>query len=281
MRAHRRSSACSALLILASFASPTVAQTTGSAPAATPQPPPAAVPAATPASASPGQTANPAAAAVPAGITSAFGEITGIVKSGNTALPGVSVSASNTLTGKKYVTSTDTDGSYKIAVGAKGRYVVRAEFSAFAPITQEIVINEQNRTGKADLSMILLSRAQREAQQEQRQQMAQQVASLAGRQMQQLSLSSNSGDSGGPSMGGSDPASIAGAGLPNAGLAAEGNESVAVSGNMGRSEQNLFDPGEMQDRLTDLREQLAQQGGGTGTISLGGGGTANIQVFGG
>src|SRR5262249_50017515 len=82
-------------------------------------------------------------------VAAPFGEITGVVKSGNVPLPGVTVTAANTLTGKKYITSTETDGSFKIAVGSKGRYVVRAEFSAFAPVTQEIIVNEQNRSGKA------------------------------------------------------------------------------------------------------------------------------------
>src|SRR5205823_971768 len=69
-----------------------------------------------------------------------FGVITGVVKSGNVPLPGVTVGAANTLTGKKYITSTDVDGTFRLEVGSKGRYVVRAEFSAFAPITQEILI---------------------------------------------------------------------------------------------------------------------------------------------
>jgi hypothetical protein len=226
------------------------------------------------------QPSQPAAQATPARATAALGEITGTVKSGNMPLPGVSVTASNTLTGKKYITSTDLDGSFKIEVTGKGRYVVRAEFSAFAPVTQEIVINEQNRTGKADLAMILLSRAQQEAQQEQRQQMAQQMGAGIGRGMQQLALSGG-GDATGTMGGGNDATSLSAAGLPNAGLAADGGaESVTVSGAMGRAEQNLFDPGEMQDRMNDLREQLQQQGGGSGTINLNGA-TANFQIFGG
>src|SRR5215471_498383 len=48
--------------------------------------------------------------------TAPFGEIAGTVKSGTTPLPGVTVSAANSLTGKKYVTSTDLDGSFKISV---------------------------------------------------------------------------------------------------------------------------------------------------------------------
>jgi hypothetical protein len=223
------------------------------------------------------QPSQPAAQATTVPAAAAFGEITGTVKSGNIALPGVSVTASNTLTGKKYITSTDLDGSFKIEVTGKGRYVVRAEFSAFAPLTQEIVINEQNRIGKADLAMILLSRAQQEAQQEQRQQMG----AGMGRGMQQLALSSGGDATGAGVGGGNDVTSLSAAGLPNAGLAADGGaESVTVGGTMGRAEQNLFDPGEMQDRINDLREQLQLQGGGSGTINFNGA-TANIQILGG
>src|SRR5258708_3789055 len=81
-----------------------------------------------------------------------FGVISGSIKSGNAPLPGVTVTASNTLTGKKYATSTDVDGSFRIEVGSKGRYVVRAEFAAFAPLTQEVLINAENPSAQADLS---------------------------------------------------------------------------------------------------------------------------------
>jgi trimeric autotransporter adhesin len=214
------------------------------------------------------------------GTSAPYGEISGQVKSGTIALPGVIVSAANTLTGKKYSTSTDVDGDFKISVTGKGRYVVRAEFSAFAPVTQEVLINDQNRDGKADLAMVLLSRAQKEAQQEQRQQVAQQLGGRSG--MQQLALSGGRGDAGGAAGGGgSDAASLAGAGLPNVGLATDGgNESVAITGAQGRAEQNLFDPGEMQDRMNDLREQSGRQGGGSGAISLGGG-NSSFQMGGG
>src|SRR5579864_4892746 len=124
---------------------------------------------------------QPSPSLVPAN-TAPYGEISGVVKSGNIPLPGVAMSAANTLTGKKYFTSTDVDGSFKISVTGKGRYVVRAEFSAFAPVTQEILLNDQNRSGKADMAMVLLSRAQKNAEQEQRQQIAQQLGGRAGMQ---------------------------------------------------------------------------------------------------
>src|SRR5262249_59184484 len=87
-------------------------------------------------------------------------------------------------------------------------------------------------------------------------------------------LSGSGSDIGGTGTGGgSDSASLANAGLPNAGLAADGGyESVAVSGAQGRAEQNMFDPGEMQDRMNDLRDQLGRQGAGGGPVLLGGGG---------
>lgn len=217
-----------------------------------------------------------------------FGEITGVVKSGAMPLPGVTVTAANTLTGKKYVTSTDVDGSFKIVVGSKGRYVVRAELSVFAPITQEVLINAENRNARADLSMVLLSRAQ---EQEQRQQQAQQMGNGSTRGgVQQLSLSG--GDLGGGT--GSlniDTTALASAGLPNAGLAAEGGtESVAVSGNMGRNEMPTFDPGEMQDRIAEMRDQMARQGNiggqvmnfiGGGPEGFGGGGPMIFMMGGG
>src|SRR5215467_9304436 len=147
---------------------------------------------------------GPSAAAAPvAAPTQPYGEITGMVKSGNVPLPGVAVNAANTLTGKKYSTSTDVDGTFKISVGGKGRYVVRAEFSAFAPVTQEVLLNDQNRSGKADMAMVLASRAQQNAEQEQRQQIAQQLGGRAG--MQQLALS-----------GGGDPGGLAAGGNPDA-----------------------------------------------------------------
>jgi outer membrane receptor protein involved in Fe transport len=204
-----------------------------------------------------------------------YGEISGVVKSGNIPLPGVAVSAANTLTGKKYFTSTDVDGTFKISVTGKGRYVVRAEFAAFAPLTQEIVINDENRNGKAELSMILLSRAKKEeqqqSQQEERQQNSQQIQNMGRGGMQQLSLAGGGTDLGNVATGNTDVASLTSAGLPNAGLAADaGNESVAINGAQGRSEMNMFDPGEMQDRLADMRDQAARQGGGGG-MNLGGG----------
>src|SRR5207302_6963278 len=119
---------------------------------------------------------------------------------------------------KKYITSTDLDGSFKLEVGGKGRYVVRAEFSAFSPITQEILINAENRNGRADLAMVLLSRAQRDAQQQQANDQGNQLAgAIAGLGVQRLSLAAGDGAAT-PGAASADSSSLGGSGLPNAGL---------------------------------------------------------------
>src|SRR5580704_1325920 len=86
------------------------------------------------------------------------GSIHGVVKSGNMAVPGVTVTAANTLTGQKVTTSTDVDGSYSLSPPSNGRYVVRAQMAAFAPVTKEVVINATDHDAEANLELILLSR---------------------------------------------------------------------------------------------------------------------------
>src|SRR2546421_13020217 len=89
------------------------------------------------------QTAVPAASATPAAApvtapptvsstapqaaTTAGGEITGAIKAGTVPLPGVAITAANTLTGQKVITSTDTSGAYTLAVPSNGRWVIKAE----------------------------------------------------------------------------------------------------------------------------------------------------------
>ena len=85
------------------------------------------------------------AAAAPA--VAAGGTIRGMVKSGTVPLPGVGVTATNTLTGKKYATTTDVTGAYAMAIPSNGRYVVKTELVAFASETKEVVINAAGLNG--------------------------------------------------------------------------------------------------------------------------------------
>src|SRR5438477_7171810 len=106
--------------------------------------------------------------------TTASAEITGTVKAGTTPLPGVTISAANTLTGQKILTSTDEKGEFKLQVPPRGRYVIRAELAAFAPATKEALINAQNPKVTVELVMELQSRvaAQQQSQASQMRQTA-------------------------------------------------------------------------------------------------------------
>src|SRR5580704_1230976 len=85
-----------------------------------------------------GAQSAPAAPAANAG--SAGGLVHGTVKAGNVPLPGVSVVATNTLTGQRYATITDVNGNYSMTIPANGRYVLKTELAAFAPETKVALI---------------------------------------------------------------------------------------------------------------------------------------------
>src|SRR5579864_4741631 len=100
----------------------------------------------------------PAAPAAPQG-----GTIKGTVKAGAIPLPGVAVTATNTLTGRKYATTTDIDGVFQMAVPRNGRYVVKTELTGFASVTQEVMVNASSENGglplqTAEFKMDLASR---------------------------------------------------------------------------------------------------------------------------
>jgi len=69
------------------------------------------------------------------------GRLHGVVKSGSTPLPGVTVTAQNSLTGKRFSTLTDLSGTWSLTLEQNGRYVVRTQFAGFAPGAQEAVLN--------------------------------------------------------------------------------------------------------------------------------------------
>ena len=113
------------------------------------------------------------------------------MKSGTIPLPGVSVTATNTLTGKKYSTATSASGSYSMTIPQNGRYVVRAELAAFAAATQQALLNATSHDHQIDFTLLLASRA---AQQEQQQERAAQASQYSGRGTQSLSLTGAASD---------------------------------------------------------------------------------------
>jgi hypothetical protein len=204
-------------------------------------------------------------------VAAAVFEITGSAHSGKTPLPGVTVTAANTLTGKKYAAATNAEGKFSFSGVARGRYVVRIEFMGFANFTQEVVLNPENPSGKVDAELILASR-----QQEQSNNMNAALAA-AGRGFQSLALDNalsslaggNPGSGGGNGFGGGQSNSDLSS-LPLNGAGAEGpTESVSISGAQGRTQDfGSVNEDELQQRIQEFRERAQREGGG----GFGGGG---------
>ncbi len=198
-------------------------------------------------------------------------EINGSARSGKTPLPGVTVTAANTLTGKKYAAATNSEGKFGLSGISRGRYVVRVEFMGFAAFTQEVVLNPENPSAKVDAELILASR-----QQEQSNNINAAMAA-AGRGFQSLAMDSalsslaggNSGFGGAGGLGGGQGNGELSS-LPMNGAGAEGpTESVSISGAQGRTQD--FGGGseeDLQQRIQEFRDRAQREGGG----GFGGGG---------
>src|SRR6267142_1250186 len=111
-------------------------------------------------------------------------EITGTARSGKTPLPGATVTASNTLTGKKYSAVTDAEGKFTFSGIVRGRYVLRIEFMGFSLFTKEVVLNPTTPSGKIDAELILASRQLEQSNR------ANSASLAAGRGFQSLALDS-------------------------------------------------------------------------------------------
>jgi hypothetical protein len=211
---------------------------------------------------SPTTTGDPAAAAVPnapdpqSAVTG--GKLHGHVKSGAIPLPGVTVSAQNTLTGKRYSTTTDLTGAWSLTIPQNGRYVIRTQFAAFAQGAQEAVLNASSRDHVLDFQLVLASRAAQQQQREDGQtgQVQQAIRQLASNGAQALNLvSALTGDT--ETQGGAPAAS--GAALPSiAGNSDFSDQSVAISGQSGSVSPMA---GVDMDRLRDAMETVRAQGG--------------------
>ncbi|HET7108376.1 MAG TPA: TonB-dependent receptor [Candidatus Acidoferrum sp.] len=199
-------------------------------------------------------------------------EITGTARSGKTPLPGATVTASNTLTGKKYSAVTDADGKFTFAGVPRGRYVLRIEFMGFSLFTQEVALNPANPSGKIDAELILASRQLEQSNN------SNAAGLAAGRGFQSLALDSTlsalaSGYPGfaapGYSQNSADFSS-----LPLNGAGAEApTESISITGAQGRTQD--FGGGseqDLQDRIQEFRDHMQREGfGGLGGGPGGGG----------
>ena len=201
------------------------------------------------------------------------GSVHGQVKSGNTPLPGVTISAQNTLTGKKYSTITDVTGGWLLALPQNGRYVIRTRFPSFAQTTQETVLNAANRDQTVNFDLMLASRAAQAAQQN-RESVRQSAQTVSGTRQsarsgaQDLSLTSALSADTETQEGSAATSETGGSSLPSIASSSDfSGESVEISGQAGTVSALA---GVDVDRL---RDALAQgQGGGAATGGLFGGG---------
>ena len=203
-------------------------------------------------------------------------QLSGVVRNGKTLLPGVAVTASNTLSGKKYVVVSSTSGTFQFSGLPRGRYVVRIEFMGFATITQEVVLNPENPTGKVEAELILASR--------QKEQAGDPATQAVRRGFQSLTLggtlSALSGEGGAGNGGGLGGASADAGAMPLNGGGTDGpTESVSISGTQGRTQD--FGNGseqDLEDRVQEFRERMQRDGGGS-LQGQGGGGPGGPGSF--
>jgi hypothetical protein len=209
----------------------------------------------------------------PGGVESG-GKLHGVVKSGAIPLPGVTVTAQNTLTGKRFSTTTDITGAWSLAIPQNGRYVVRTQFAAFAVGSQEALLNAASHDQAVNFELTLASRAaENERQQEdgsQLAQAAQAIRQLAGNGAQNLNLMSALAGDTETQAGTAGAGGNAGASLPSiAGNSDFGGDSVAITGQAGNVSPMA---GMDMDRIRDAVETLRQQGGGPGGGNFAGAG---------
>jgi trimeric autotransporter adhesin len=194
-------------------------------------------------------------------------EITGLAHSGKSPLPGATITAANTLTGKKYAVVTDNQGSFNFTNVPRGRYVIRIEFMGFAIFTQEVVLNPQNLSAKIDAELTLASRQQQQSN-------GANVPSNAGRNSQLPATMDNSEFGGaGARAGAQNNADFSSLPLSGAGVDVP-TESVSISGAQTRTQD--FGNGnddERQERMDEFRDRVQATGNnpfGGGPNGLGG-----------
>jgi trimeric autotransporter adhesin len=194
-------------------------------------------------------------------------EITGLAHSGKSPLPGATITAANTLTGKKYAVVTDNQGNFNFTNVPRGRYVIRIEFMGFAIFTQEVVLNPQNLSAKIDAELTLASRQQQQSN-------GANVPSNAGRNSQLPATMDNSEFGGaGARAGAQNNADFSSLPLSGAGVDVS-TESVSITGAQTRTQD--FGNGnddERQERMDEFRDRVQATGNnpfGGGPNGLGG-----------
>jgi trimeric autotransporter adhesin len=199
----------------------------------------------------------------------AVGTIHGIVKAGNSPVPGATVSIARD-SAAPISTWTDIDGSFSAAIPAYGTYTVRVQMIAFANSSQSVVLDASHQIMQANFELTLMSRTHEASPQNRRP--PGQVAGQRGFQNLAILQSMEGQDTSGASGNEMVPAGMPVPGIdPNS-----ATESIAVSGNASNSFSGMSGD-ELQQRINDAR----QQGGGFGTQGGPGGGFGGAGGFGG
>ena len=84
--------------------------------------------------------------------------VAGLITSNRIPLPGVVVSLVSDG-GIVDVSSSGTDGAYVLRVPMTGSFALKAELTAFAPVTRDITVDPNSCAQRVDVSMMLASRA--------------------------------------------------------------------------------------------------------------------------
>ena len=212
------------------------------------------------------------------------GKLHGVVKSGNTPLPGVTVTAQNTLTGKRFSTTTDITGAWTLTLAQNGRYVLRTQFAGFAVGVQEAMISaslpaSHDQTVNMDLLLASRAAAQQERETASQQAGTSTIQQILGSGVQSLSLTSALSVDTEAQAGSSNSTAATGAALPSiAGNSDFGGDSVAITGQSGSvSPMAGMDMDRIRDGIETLRaqgvlgDQAGNFGGGGGLFGGGGG----------
>ena len=203
------------------------------------------------------------------------GQIHGAVHAGPTPLPGVSITATNTLTGKRYSAATDLNGVFQMAIPRNGRYVLRAELAGFAPSTSEVLLNAQSENGgkpvaTAQFTLELASRAAARNANSETNSSGNAAARALSSALGRGTLSLNPLVSGADATATGVSTGAEGAQLPSLGsdTASLSTESVAVNGAAGQTNGLAsVNEDEIRRRVEDAMAQARQAGGAQGDIA--------------
>ncbi|MBV9574532.1 MAG: carboxypeptidase regulatory-like domain-containing protein, partial [Acidobacteriales bacterium] len=234
-----------------------------------------------------GQNASPdseaASSAQPAASVAPSGIIRGRVQSGATPIPGATITATNASSGAKITTWTAVDGTFSLPIPAEGEYSVTCEMIAFASSTQQVIVDANHQQADINFALTLLSRVSKSPQPDgiqAKQSNAGNPQASNRRGFQSLAVTQSGNPEDLSANGGADQTP---AGMPVPGIAPDAaTETVTVSGS-GSSSAGGMSSGEMQQRMTEFREQNSSggfgpgggHGGGPGMLMMGRGFDAN------